>query len=78
MWGGHMSEYWGMGGWGMGLIWIVILVVIVVVVLSLARGALGGTGSGELRRPLDILKERYAKGEIGHEEFERMKRDLES
>ena len=77
MWSGHMSDYWGMGGWGMGLFWLVILVVVVVLVLVLARGPLGGAGSGETRRPLDILKERYARGEIGHDEFERMKRDLE-
>ncbi|MBU4121702.1 MAG: SHOCT domain-containing protein, partial [Proteobacteria bacterium] len=27
--------------------------------------------------PLDILKRRYAKGEIAREEYERMKKDLE-
>jgi putative membrane protein len=27
--------------------------------------------------PLEILKKRYAKGEIAREEYERMKKDLE-
>jgi len=28
--------------------------------------------------PIDILKKRYAKGEINKEDFEKMKKDLES
>ncbi len=29
------------------------------------------------RSPLDIAKERYARGEVGREEFEKIKRDVE-
>lgn len=33
--------------------------------------------STELESPLNLLKRRYAKGEINKEEFEQMKKDLE-
>lgn len=33
--------------------------------------------STELESPLDLLKKRYAKGEISREDFEQMKKDLE-
>jgi len=62
----------------MGLGWIFILVVIAVVVWLLLRGPLAGGAATERRSALDILKERYARGEIGHEEFEQKKRDLEA
>jgi len=36
----------------------------------------GRPGMGSAEAPLDILKRRYARGEITKEEFERMKQDL--
>jgi len=37
-----------------------------------------GSDSSIIETPLDILKKRYAKGEIDKEEFDRRKKDLES
>lgn len=62
----------------MGFMWI-ILVVIVIAVILLAKGSLStvkkeGEPAGE--SALDVLKKRYARGEISKEEFEEKKRDL--
>ena len=71
---------WGGYGWGMGfgwifmiLFWVVVIVGVVYIVQAISRRA-GQSGPEE--NPLDILKKRYAKGEITKEEFERMKDDL--
>ena len=74
-----------MGGWGMGwfggifmiIFWILILVGLVLVIRWLIqstskKGDIGQRGS----RAIDILKERYARGEIDKAQFEDMKRDL--
>jgi len=63
---------WGMGGLSMLLFWGVVVVALVLLVKWMARG----TGSRGERTPLEILKERYAQGEIGRDEFEQKKRDL--
>ena len=59
--------------------WIIIVVLIGVAVYfvlqnSSPRGSYGST----IETPLDILKKRYANGEINAEEFARMKKDLDS
>jgi len=59
----------------MGIFGLLLLAGIVLIVVWLAtryRAPSGGAGES----PLDILKARYARGEISREEFERMKQDL--
>jgi putative membrane protein len=70
--------WWGMGALYMGLFWVLVLVVAVVVVLAVARGR-GRSGPREdsHKTARTILEERYARGEIGKEEFEEKKRDLQ-
>jgi len=61
----------------MFLFWGLIIVGLVFVVrwlIQASRQPGGSSPSGG--RALDILKERYARGEINREEFERMKQDL--
>ena len=82
MW--HTGE--GMGWWMlwgglmMVLFWGAIIALLVWAVQSLGRRDDGQAQSGApppARTPLDIAKERYARGEIGRDEFEQLKRDLE-
>ncbi len=75
MWG-HMGDYgWGCMGFGMLLFWG-LLIAGIVMLLRFSRGA-GHCGKRErANSALDILKERYARGEIEREEFEQKKRDL--
>jgi putative membrane protein len=81
---------WGMGpgmmgGWGMGwfggifmvVFWILILVGLVFVIRWLLQATSKKGDSGQRgSRAIDILKERYARGEIDKAQFENMKRDL--
>ena len=79
-----MGTGWGnmMGGWnGFGVLgWIPMLlfwILLILGVVALFRYLGGSTRSSDKERsPLDILKERYAKGEIDKKEFEEMKKVL--
>lgn len=71
---GH-GWWWGAGLLHMVLFWGVVIVVIVLLVKWLAADGVGASDGGET--PLQILKKRYARGEIGKEEFEQRKKDIE-
>jgi len=73
----HWDYGWGMGfglGWiSMVVFWILLILGIVYLVKMIA----GGTKKGETTESsLEILKKRYAKGEISKDEFERIRADL--
>ncbi len=75
---GMMDSYgYGMmsgGYWFLGLLfWILVIIGIVLLIKYLWEG--GGAKKGE-ESALEILKKRYAKGEISKEEFEEKKKDL--
>ena len=80
-----MMPGWMMSGWGLGygffgwlmmlLFWILIIVGVVLVVRwIISEGKPKGLRSEETA--LDILKKRYARGEIDIEQFETIKHEL--
>jgi len=77
--GGHMMNFW----YGGTLMWILFLIVIVVVVYFILQSTKPRSHDSSFRKTpretsIDILKRRYARGEITKEEFEQMKKDLQS
>ncbi len=91
-WGGHMGGWmhdgwWGTRGWGswgwagpvlMIGFWILVIAGIVLLVRWMVRqGHTSGGGGGRENTALDILKQRYARGELTEEEYRRIRKDLE-
>ena len=75
MWGWNDGMGWWMVFW-MVLFWGVIVALVVWGVKKLTERGSSGSSTSEKRDPLDIAKERYARGEISREEFEQIKKDL--
>jgi putative membrane protein len=80
--GPGMMGPWGMGWFGVIFIILIVILVIVALIFLLPRlkqnYKIDGveTSSGK-SNALEILKERYARGEIDKTEFEEKKKDLE-
>ena len=66
----------GFGGIGMILFWGLVIAGVVVLVRWTGASGRAMAPRGETRTALDILRERYAKGEIDQREFEQKRRDL--
>jgi len=68
-----------MGGWGgmfMGLVFLIVIGLIAYLIVKSTKTRPGDVSFKE-NTSLEILKRRYAKGEINKEEYDRVKKDLQ-
>ena len=85
-----MGYYFGCGNGGMGFLggllmfifWVLVIIFIVWLIRHTIMRSSGSTMDRKWMsiyggRAIDVLKERYAKGEIDKKEFEEKKKDLE-
>jgi putative membrane protein len=77
-----MGNWGGWSGFAMGGGWLIMILFWGVVILALAgavRWFISGDAHGSssaINFAIDTLKQRYARGEIGRDEYEQKKRDL--
>lgn len=77
-----MMDGYGGHGWGMGMgmvwWWIIGIIIIVAIVWIVVKAMKNNTANTNVpgKSARDILKERYAKGEINKDEFEERGKDL--
>jgi putative membrane protein len=86
------AQYGGYGGWGPGMMgyglmgwfppimmlifWGAVIVGIIFLIRWLAHSSKGGSTFRSEETALEILKKRYARGEIDKNEFEQKRKDL--
>ena len=69
----------GMGWWMVfGSVWMVFFWALIIWALVRLFGRGEPTDGGHRESPVDIVRRRYARGEINREEFERLLKDLGS
>ncbi len=73
---GWSGGFGGMG-WGGDLLMVLLWVGVLVVIVWAVRAWLPSTQGAERAGPLDVLKRRYAAGEITSAEYEQARRAIE-
>ncbi len=68
----HDFNFFG-GGWMMFFWWFIIIVLVVFTIRAVMNF---GQNSQRKETPMEILKRRYANGEIDEEEFQKRKKEL--
>jgi putative membrane protein len=75
-----MHWFNGMGGGWMMIFWWILIIVAIAALLKWTVPSFGGYPGNEQRNnsksALEILKERYARGEIDKDEYDKKKKDL--
>lgn len=77
-----MMDGYGMGGgFGFGggfmILWWIVIIAVVFMLVKWLVSSYGTSGkSGRENTAMEILKERYARGEIDEQEFQKRKREL--
>lgn len=61
---------------GVWWLWLIIIVAVVLILVYSINNSRAGSPNILNETPLDLLKKRYAKGEIDKQEFEEKKKDL--
>ncbi len=83
----HHNDLWSAGSWrmqhgimggggGMGILMILFWGVVIIALILLVSAALTGRGASANDEALEILRKRYARGEIDKDRFDAMLRDL--
>ncbi|HEX7788577.1 MAG TPA: SHOCT domain-containing protein [Methylomirabilota bacterium] len=75
-WGWGMHSMWGVWGLGMALMMLLFWGLVIVAIVLGIRWMMAQGRVSRNDPALEILRQRYARGEIGKEEFESMRRDL--
>jgi putative membrane protein len=74
------GNYGCLSGFGYGgmFMWVLFLIALGIAIYFIVKNTRSKNMEGQsIETPIDILKKRYAKGEITKEEFDRMKNELQ-
>lgn len=69
-------DYMFGGMWFTWIFWLVVLILIIWFIVNQLNKDKQDSQSDIQESPIEILKKRYAKGEITKEQYEQMKKDL--